>query len=476
MSVGESELRERAAAHGQEHLFAHWGDLDEAGRRRLMGQLAEVDFDLVQQQAALLTGEAPDETGEIDFQPPELFPLERSGEQEAAAEAARVRGAELLAAGQVAFLLVAGGQASRLGYDGPKGAFGVGPVSGRSLFELHARRLLAAEARHGCRILWYVMTSAANDGATRAFFEQHGHFGLDPEQVSFFSQAMIPALDLEGRILMAARDSLFLAPNGHGGTLAALASSGCLADARGRGIRQFSYFQVDNPLVRPADALFIGLHDLAGARMSTKVVRKRDAGEKVGVIGRADGKLGCIEYSDLPGPLREARDSTGELLFGAGNIAAHVLALDFAEELTAEGLELPWHVARKRMKVLGAGGETEEVDGAKFETFIFDALGRSPASVTLEVDRALEFSPVKNAEGEDSPRSVRRDLCGLFAGWASSAGLELPPEDEEGLIPVEVDPLLAEDEESFLAASPLSPDRTRGGHLYEGDRGGLPSR
>jgi UDP-N-acetylglucosamine/UDP-N-acetylgalactosamine diphosphorylase len=463
--VDPEVLRARAEAHGQGHLFEGWERLEEGGRSRLLGQLAEVDFDLVDAQRELLSSEAAPATA---FEPPELFPLEQDEAERRAASEAVERGAAELASGRVAFLLVAGGQASRLGYDGPKGAFPVGPVSGRSLFEFHARRLRAAEARHGVTLPWYVMTSRANDAATRDFFERHGHFGLDPAQVRFFQQAMIPALDLEGRILRASADSLFLAPNGHGGTLAALATSGALADARERGVTTFSYFQVDNPLVRPADPLFLGLHAAAGARMSSKVVSKRDAGEKVGVIGRVDGELGCIEYSDLPAELREARDEAGRLLFRAGNIAAHLIERDFVEALTAQGLELPWHVARKRMKALDASGREAEIDGVKFETFVFDALGRSPRSVTLEVDRALEFSPVKNREGVDSPESARRDLCRLFAGWAGAAGRDLPGADAAGVHPVEVDPLLAEDEAGFLAAGEgLEPARSEAGHLYE---------
>lgn len=458
-------LRERAAAYGQEHVFAFWDRLDDAGRARLAAQLEAVDFDLVFRQRALL--EEPASAQAPEFAPPELLGLERDDEGQRRVRDATEAGAALLAGGEVGFLLVAGGQASRLGYNGPKGAFPVGPVSGRTLFELHARRLRAAEERYDVRIPWYVMTSRANDAATREFFERHDSFGLAPDQVRFFEQAMIPALDLEGRILMSATDSLFLAPNGHGGTLAALASSGALADARGRGLRTFSYFQVDNPLVRPADPLFLGLHETAGARMSSKVVAKRDAAEKVGVIGKVDGQLGCIEYSDLPAELREARDAEGRLVFRAGNIAAHLLQLDFVEELTREGLELPWHIARKRMRALDARGEVTEVDGVKFETFIFDALGRSPASVTLEVERRLEFSPVKNAEGADSPASARRDLCELFGGWAAAAGEELPAPGVEGDVPIEVDPLLAEDEASFVALPARPLRRSEAGHLYE---------
>jgi UDP-N-acetylglucosamine/UDP-N-acetylgalactosamine diphosphorylase len=310
------------------------------------------------------------------------------------------------------------------------------------------------------------MTSQQNDARTRTFFAEHGWFGLQPDDVFFFRQAMLPALDEHGRILLAAKDALFLAPNGHGGVLSALASSGGLADARERGVELFSYFQVDNPLARPADELFLGLHALARAQMSSKVVKKRSAGEKVGVLGRVDGKLSCIEYSDLPADLREARDERRELVFNAGNMAMHVLELEFIERLTSGKLELPWHVARKSVTALDDQGRETSRPGLKFETFVFDALSFADKSVTLEVDRALEFSPVKNASGEDSPATTRADLCRLYSSWAQRAGFALPAPDAHGNHPVEVDPHLAEDEETFLARKPRAPVILPGGHFY----------
>jgi UDP-N-acetylglucosamine/UDP-N-acetylgalactosamine diphosphorylase len=465
-SVGSREARLRSAARaaGQEHLFEGWSGLDEAARARFLGQLEQVDFGALSGLRALVA-DAGERSAPPRLEPTEVFPLRRSPAQIEQAHAAARHGGTLLRAGRVGYVLVAGGQASRLGYDGPKGAYRLGPISGWSLFEIHARRLRAAAERHHTRVPWYVMTSQANDAQTRAFFAQHGHFGLDPRDVFFFSQAMMPAMDTSGRLLLSGPGELFLAPNGHGGVLAALRASGALDDAAQRGLEQLSYFQVDNPLVPPADALFLGLHAQAGAGMSSKVVGKRDAAEKVGVIGRLDGRVGCIEYSDLPAALREARDARGELLYGAGNIAVHALALEFVGDLTAGELKLPWHLARKEMSVWSEG-RRQSVQGVKFETFVFDALARSEPSVTLEVERAREFSPVKNREGSDSPDTSRADLCRLHASWIAAAGVSLPPPDAQGVHPVEVDPLLAEDEHAFVASGPPAPSVTPRGLLF----------
>ena len=461
----DAELRAALSDSGQGHLLLALDRLEPARRSAFRAELRALDLARVGEMGAVL-GAKPEHPAREEFGPAEVFPLERSAEQAGRAERARRLGAQALSRGEVGWLLVAGGQASRLGIEAPKGTFPVGPVTGRTLFEVFARKLLGARERFGATIPWYVMTSQANDAATRAFFEEHGHFGLDRRDVVFFRQGMLPALDPQGRVLLAARDRIFWAPDGHGGVLTALASSGALSDAKGRGLRTLSYFQVDNPLARPADPLFLGLHLAEEAQMSSKVVAKRDPHEKVGVIGRVSGRLACIEYSDLPGHLREARDPAGKLLFDAGNVAMHALDLDFVERLTRGGLKLPWHLARKQVEALDEKGIPSQRPGIKFESFVFDALGLAERSVTLEVRRSEEFSPVKNATGEDSPATARADLCRLHATWVEAAGLPLPPAGPDGVRPVEVDPFLADDLETFLAKAPREPRGSARGHLY----------
>lgn len=463
------ELRERAAAHGQEHVFAFFDALGETERSVLLDQLARVDFERVSEQARLLSeGSAGEPDEEEGLVPAQVFLLRRSAAEERLAAEAVARGEELLAAGAVAPLLVAGGQGSRLGFEGPKGAYPVGPVSGRTLFELHARSLRAAERRHGRALPWFVMTSPLNDRVTRTFFDAQGFFGLDRDQVTFVPQAMQPALDREGRIVMATRSSLFLAPDGHGGVFDALSLGGAFEVARDQGVECLSYVQVDNPLARALDPLFIGLHTLAGARMSSKVLKKRDASEGLGVIGVSGGQTRCIEYSDLSDDKREARGADGELVWGMGGIAMHLVDLELAEELTGSEAALPWHVARKTIRGIDRSGAEVSLEGVKFERFVFDALTLSPRSVTLEVAREEQFSPLKNREGLDSPESVRRDLCRLHASWVKEAGLELPPPPADGGPPaVEVDPLLAESGAELRARGVVIPQRRETGWLYD---------
>jgi UDP-N-acetylglucosamine/UDP-N-acetylgalactosamine diphosphorylase len=242
-----------------------------------------------------------------------------------------------------------------------------------------------------------------------------------------------------------AADKIFTNPNGHGGSISSLKSSGALADMQARGIRRIFYFQVDNVLIKIADPIFLGHHINRGAEMSAKVTPKCGPEEKVGVVCRVDGEMSVIEYSDLPDDLRYARNEDGSLTFSGGNIAIHILDVDFVERLNCEAHSLPYHTARKAIPFLDDGGKTvnpADKNGLKFEKFVFDALASARETAIMEVVREEEFAPVKNAEGEDSPASAIAMMQALHAGWLEDAGVSLPP-DSNG--PIEISPLFALD-------------------------------
>src|SRR6185295_18391362 len=143
---------------------------------------------------------------------------------------------EALRAGRVGVFLVAGGQGTRLGFDGPKGTFEMGPVTRRSLFQLHAEKILALRRRYRAALPWVIMTSSANDAATREYFEGQQFFGLGRESVRFIVQGSLPAFSKDGKLLLETRASLALSPNGHGGSIRALYEAGALPWLREQGI------------------------------------------------------------------------------------------------------------------------------------------------------------------------------------------------------------------------------------------------
>jgi len=447
----DAALAERLEAAGQGHLVRALERLDPEGRAGLAAEIESLDLDLVRSLVDdLVLGEGGGPAVPKDLEPPEVVALPRTEAEREAERRAREAGEAHVREGRVAAVLVAGGQGTRLGFEGPKGAYPFAPISGRTLFAHLAAKVAAVRARCRCELPWYVMTSPANDRETREVFARHGWFGLPPESVILFVQGTMPAVDREtGRILLEAPDHLALSPDGHGGLLRALARQGLLGQMGDRGIETLFTFQVDNPLVRVAKAELVGRHVQAAAEMSNLVVRKRSPEERMGVIARSHGRTVLVEYSDLPKELAEARDESGEFLFWAGSVAVHCLERAFAERITAGGAQLPFHRADKVVPYVDDEGRTvrpEEPNAVKFESFIFGALPLAERSVSVEADRAKEFSPIKNAEGSDSPETSRRDLNRLYAGWLEAAGAEVARgPDGEPAVDIEIDPRYADD-------------------------------
>lgn len=443
------DLRQRLRQHGQEHVLAWWDRLDDAGRAGLLDQMRAIDLG---QLAGLYARR--DESYVVPaaerIQPP---PVIRMGDNE---WQARQFGEEALRRGEVAVLLVAGGQGSRLGFEHPKGMFPVGPVSGHSLFQIHAEKVLALRQRYGRPVPFLVMTSHATDAETRQFFANHGNFGLPEDEVHFFVQGTMPALDLgTGKLLMGAPGRLFTSPNGHGGTLTALGESSLLDQLKDRGIRQVFYFQVDNPLVKVADPVYLGHHLAADAEASSKIVPKESPDDRLGNVVLVDGRCTIIEYSDLPKDLAEQRDKHGRLCIWSGSPAIHLFSTDFLARVIQGELQIPFHVARKKVPYLDAAGmlvKPERENALKFERFIFDVLPLADRWAVIETSRREEFMPLKNATGPDSPATVRQAISDRAADWLAHNGIRVPRHPDGSLAyPVEISPLFALDAKELSA-------------------------
>jgi UDP-N-acetylglucosamine/UDP-N-acetylgalactosamine diphosphorylase len=458
----------RQANQGQ--VFAFFDRLTAAQQHSLLAQAAEIDLAEIDRLNLSLLGRAATGVDLTDLAPAPYERRPEKGGDAAAWAQAKAAGEAALRAGRVAAFTVAGGQGTRLGFDGPKGTFPVTPLRHKTLFQLFAEKIQAAGRRYGRPLHWFIMTSHANHAATEAFFAEHRWFGLDAARVHFFRQGRMPAVDFNGRILLEAEDAIALSPDGHGGSLRALERSGALDLMRREGVDLLSYFQVDNPLIRCIDPAFIGWHLLRGSEMSSKMVPKAYAEEKVGHFCIQRGRLVVVEYSDLPVALQRETEVGGQLRYLAGSIAIHLLDREFIRRMATGGAEvsLPFHRADKKIPALDGRGELvrpEKPNGVKFELFVFDALPFARNPVVIETRRSDDFSPVKNADGVDSPRTSREDQLRQFGRWLAAAGADFE-RDATGLprALIEVAPSFGYDEDSFaaswaaLAAKPVVAD------------------
>jgi UDP-N-acetylglucosamine/UDP-N-acetylgalactosamine diphosphorylase len=456
MPTVPEDLRRRLDRYQQGHVLHWWGQLDESQQRGLLDQLRALDLELLQRLYSQ-RDQGFTLPPEDSIQP---APVTHPDEGDAAT---RQPGESALRRGEVAVLMVAGGQGSRLGYDLPKGMFPIGPVSDKSLYQIHAEKVLALRRRYGAAVPFLIMTSGATHEQTLDFFAEHRDFGLPREEVHFFQQGTMPALDLgtgempmeRGKLLMEAPGRLFTSPNGHGGTLAALVDSGLLERLQRQGVRQVFYFQVDNPLVRVADPLFLGQHLAARAEVSSKIVPKLDPKDRLGNMVLVNGRCSMIEYSDLPEKLATRTDARGRLWIWAGSVAIHIFAVDFLARVSADPGSLPFHLARKKVPCIDAEGRPvrpEKENALKFEKFIFDVLPLADRWTVVETTRRDEFAPLKNATGPDSEPTVRQAIGDLAGDWLERAGVRVPRQsDGSSAVPLEISPLFALDPQELAA-------------------------
>jgi len=452
--IQEKVERFRAAEQGQ--VFSFWEALDTDGQQSLLKDSDEIDLNEVDELVAtLVKGSESDAVSLDSLEPAPFITHPKRGGDASIWEEARILGEVALREGKVAAFTVAGGQGTRLGYDGPKGTFPVTPVLGKTLFGVFADKIKAAGDRYGVRIPWFIMTSQTNHEATVAAFESGKYFGLERDQVMFFSQGRMPAVDFSGKILIEKKDRIAMSPDGHGGSLRALERSGAVAKMRSLGIEAISYFQVDNPLIKVIDPAFIGFHLKHGSEMSSKMIPKAYPGEKVGHFCVQDEQTLVVEYSDMPETMQEERNPDGKLRFIAGSIAIHILDVKFVERIGGghSTAKLPFHRADKKIKIIDGQGvviSPESPNGIKFEMFVFDALPFAKNPVIIETLREDDFSPVKNATGIDSVETSKADQVREWTRWLKAAGVELETDDSglPGMV-FEISPLFADSEEAF---------------------------
>lgn len=451
------ELYDKLSQYNQQHLLKFWHELDSNSQEQLSSQLKAIDWDSLLEQTNEYVLSKPSLNVPHNLEPAPYFPAVAKNEQQVELyHRALAKGHELLLSGKVAALTVAGGQGSRLGFDGPKGTYPITPVKNKTLFQYFAESILRLNSKYDQELQWYIMTSKLNDLATKDFFEAHDFFGINPDKVIFFTQGVMPAIGYDGKLLLAAKDSLALAPDGHGGTLLALKRSGALGRMRADGIDYISYFQVDNPLVSIVNPLFLGLHALHESEMSAIMLAKTEPFEKLGNFCVSDGKTQIIEYSDLPEELAIKRNPDGSLKFIAGSPAIHIMSRKFVEKLTASGrLDMPWHRADKKVPYLDDNGKIvspEMPNAIKLESFIFDALPLASKTMILEADRREEFAPTKNKTGVDSVESCQAMLIDRDARRLERAGVTVPRDNSGNpAVMIELCPRVVIDDEDAVA-------------------------
>lgn len=398
-----NEAKAVLTEHGQEQVLKGFDELSSELQDQLLRQISELDWDVID-----MINSTDEEEEKGDFSP--LGAVEISEINERREEFEKV-GIEAIQAGKIGAILLAGGMGTRLGLDKPKGELNVGINKDLCIFNCLINNLMKVTDKAGAYVPLYIMTSEKNNDETIRFFEEKNYFGYPKDYVKFFVQEMAAAVDFDGKLLLEEPGRLATSPNGNGGWFSSLAKAGLVDDAVSRGVEWLNVFAVDNVLQQIADPAFFGATLLSGADSGSKVVRKVDAYEKMGVLCKSAGKPAIVEYYEMSKEMAESTDENGNLLYAFGVILNYIFKVSRLQEIMAN--RMPVHVVEKKIPYINEAGELvkpTEPNGYKFETLVVDMVAMMNDSVPYEVVRENEFAPIKNLHGVDSLDSARELL------------------------------------------------------------------
>lgn len=318
-------------------------------------------------------------------------------------------GEKIIVSGKYAVVTMAGGQGTRLGHTGPKGTFKLDVYGkGKYLFEILAENLKEANKKYNTIIPWYIMTSKDNNSATKEFLEKNNYFGYDKNNVMLFEQGELPLIDTDGKMLIGRDLKIKEASDGNGGVFSSLRLTGMLADMKERGINWIFIGGVDNAILKMADVTLLGMAIDKNVQIASKSVVKANPHERVGVFCKMNGHPKVIEYSELPEKMAEEVDNEGELKYGESHIMCNLFTIEAIERISKE--PLIYHSAFKKNSYIDENGKEiipDKPNSYKFEAFIFDSFELFDDIAILRGKREDDFAPVKNKEGEDSPKTAK---------------------------------------------------------------------
>jgi UDP-N-acetylglucosamine pyrophosphorylase/tRNA nucleotidyltransferase/poly(A) polymerase len=384
----------------QANIYQYMKTLESKEKEELLKDFKAFDLELIMKKY-----DKRDEkinSGDYDLKPIKGVSLSENEEN-----IYRQKGLDLIKSKKVAAVLMAGGQGTRLGHEGPKGTFDIGLKSKKSLFEIHCDQLKNIYNMTNTYIPWYIMTSEDNHEETHEFFKSHNYFSYPKEKIIFFKQDRLPLVLENGDLALKSKSELNFAANGNGGVFTSLKSHGILNEMKSNGIELVFLFGVDNALAKICDPTFVGYMATENVDIASKAVDKTYASEKVGVMCYKNNKPSIIEYSEMKEALKSLKDENDKLIYRHANILAHMFKLEFL--INCADLELPYHVAHKKISHYkeGAWIVPDHPNGYKFELFMFDVFEYADDMAVLSVSRNEEFAPVKNKSGKDSPETAR---------------------------------------------------------------------
>ena len=307
-----------------------------------------------------------------------------------------------------AVLLLAGGQGTRLGYDGPKGTYKLDIGDNDTFFSLYIKRIILFEDEYNVVIPVYIMTSIDNYDKTKKYFEDNDYFGKK-DSIIIFNQDDVPLFDVKERKILIDENKILMASCGHGNVFKAMRENNIFKDLQNRGIKWLLITGIDNILMKPVDFFSLGLIIKRDSSSIGKSICKLTPEEKMGVFCKNNNMIDVMEYSEIDEMISKARDKKGNLIYNDAHLLWNIYDVDRARKIANKNV--PYHKALKNISMNLDIGNVY-----KLESFIFDYFRYFNDMIILRVNRNEEFAPIKNKSGIDSPETAYKLYASYYNG------------------------------------------------------------
>lgn len=381
--------------YNQEHLLNFYDELTEPEKETLLSQIHNIDFDKINK---LYISSTKDDSIPYDRISPIPFVSKSKLSKKEIDHYSKI-GNEFISKEKLAIITLAGGQGTRLGYKGPKGSYEIDVPPKKSLFEFACDNLKKLNQLTGISLRWYIMTSPANDTATKNYFESKDFFGYPKDKIKFFVQNTLPIIDIDTNVILETPYSIKSGSNGNGDVFKAFSSAGFIDELEQNNIEWVFIGGIDNILLKLVDPLFLGLTISGHYEIASKSIRKLDLYSPDWVFANVDGHPSIIDPKNLQNNNLES--------YNQKNILAHLFSIDALKKLA--DVDLPYHRAFKKCDFINSEGMKEvplKPNSFKFEKFIFDAFSIFDRILLLEVESSEEFAPIKAFTGNETPETA----------------------------------------------------------------------
>lgn len=375
--------------YAQKELADYIKNISESEKNKILKQINEIDLNLINK---LYINSYIDE--QLNLNKVSFLKCVNSNKD----KNIEIIGKRVIENGEYAIVIMAGGNASRLGIFKPKGTLEIKNHGIKmSLYEIFINQLIEIYNKFKVYINLYIMTSNSNDLDTRSFFEKNNYFNYPKNKIKFFVQDNIPLIDTFGNILLKEKDELWLVPNGNGNVFKSLKNNGIIKEMRKNKIKYCLFTGVDNPITKLIDLNFIGTTISNNYKLSSKTIHKTDPDSLEWVFCKYKNRPYMLDNNHLK-YFNNIKDDNGNYLYRETNMMYHLIHIDYIEKFSK--LKLKYHRSYKKYDYINKNGQLVKPDSPnafKFEQFIYDAFFCADDMLLYKVTKD-EFCPIKTKE------------------------------------------------------------------------------